>query len=166
MIAFDIRKKEFQDCKTSPLLCWDVYQMEQMQHRQKQKDLELLQALSCSHQWDVKWDFEKELFDHNSTILVVNQDEKVIFASQNLYDMSGYYPKELEGKSPKVLQGEATENYAKAVIRNALSNQTPFEVTLTNYKKNGSTYKCHIKGFPILNKEGKLANYIAFEQAV
>ncbi|MFV7235185.1 PAS domain-containing protein [Flavobacterium sp. ZB4R12] len=50
-------------------------------------------------------------------------------------------------------------------MRKAIELKLPFEKTVLNYKKNGETYLCEIKAFPIFNAKGELSHFIAFEKA-
>ena len=79
--------------------------------------------------------------------------------------MNGYREEEILGNSPKMFHGEATCQTVSKEIRNAIELQVPFEKTVLNYKKNGETYLCLIKGFPIFDSKGKLSHFIAFEKA-
>ena len=63
-----------------------------------------------------------------------------------------------------MFQGQATDDAISREIGIAVQNQLPFEKTILNYCKDGSLYKCHIKGFPVFNKQGELTNFIAFEK--
>jgi hypothetical protein len=79
--------------------------------------------------------------------------------------MNGYVEAEVLGKSPKMFQGEATNQITSNEIRKAIVEQQPFEKIVMNYKKNGEVYACLIKGFPVFNTKGDLSHYIAFEKA-
>jgi hypothetical protein len=43
-------------------------------------------------------------------------------------------------------------------------NKEPFEKKVLNYKKNGETYQCLIKGYPVFNSKGDVSHFIAFEK--
>jgi len=64
-----------------------------------------------------------------------------------------------------MFHGEKTDLIVSNEIREAIILKQPFEKTVLNYKKNGETYICKIKGFPIFDLKGKLSNFIAFEKA-
>jgi len=50
-------------------------------------------------------------------------------------------------------------------IREKINNRLPFESKVINYKKNGKTYDCLIKSYPIFDSKGKLTHFIALEKA-
>ncbi|SEL37017.1 PAS domain S-box-containing protein [Aquimarina amphilecti] len=146
-----------------PLSCWEFYGEHNWSLGNFKTDLDSLNKITK------KWDFENiyhnELVHKKSVILITNTDLKIVYATHNIEKMSGYTPEEIVGNSPKMFQGEQTDLKTSKIIRAAIDNQEPFEVSIVNYKKDRSTYLCHIKGFPIRDKKGKLINYIAFEQA-
>lgn len=81
-------------------------------------------------------------------------------------EMCGYSLEELRGKKPgDVLQGPATEQEIVEQFREAIREQVPFECTLTNYHKNGSTYRVHIKCDPVFER-GRLVRFRALETLV
>jgi len=80
--------------------------------------------------------------------------------------MNGHTLNEIKGKNPKNFQGEETSKKITATIAKAIKNEEPFEATVVNYRKDGSTYNCWIKGEPIFNKKGKVVNFIAYEREV
>jgi hypothetical protein len=64
-----------------------------------------------------------------------------------------------------MFQGQKTSEITSSEIRLAIELKQPFEKTVLNYKKNGDTYLCLIKGFPVFNTKGDVTHFIAFEKA-
>ena len=147
-----------------PLLSWDLYSVFLRTLMGAQKDLSLLNQLSKVYKWNVAFDFDDELKE-NDAILVTDTNLQIVFASHGIAEMSGYNPDEVLGNSPKMFQGVATSSEKRAEINKAISDKTSFETTLTNYRKNGEPYECHIRSFPIFNKKGELTHFIALERA-
>jgi len=146
-----------------PLASWEFYGEHYQLLDNFKKDLESLRKITK------KWDFENvyhnELVNKKSVIVITDVDLKIVYATHNIKKMSGYDADEVIGNSPKMFQGKETDLTISKTIRKAIDEQEPFEVSVVNYKKDNSTYLCHIKGFPVRDKRGKLINYIAFEQA-
>ena len=69
------------------------------------------------------------------------------------------------GKHPKFFQGKATCLESRKIISMAIQQQIPFTCDIINYKKDRRTYTCHIDGYPIFDKDGKLVNFVAIENA-
>lgn len=80
--------------------------------------------------------------------------------------MNGYTQQEVMGKSPKIFQGEKTENEVRVSISMAVKIKKSFTAILTNYKKDGSVYRCSIEAFPVLNKKNIVTHFIAFENTI
>ena len=65
-----------------------------------------------------------------------------------------------------MFQGKLTCRETANKIGNAVKNKMAFEATILNYRKDGSTYNCWIKGAPIKDNKGNVVNFIAFEREV
>lgn len=147
-----------------PLMSWDIYSNYYQEVKAQNADFSLLIDLKTLYNWDLKLDLFDEL-QNNDAILITNKDLRIEFASQGVLAMTGYLPEEVIGKSPKIFQGENTSKEKRNIIREAISAQQPFEAVILNYRKNGETYDCHIRSFPIFNTKGKLSHFIALEKA-
>ena len=158
-----IGNKQYSSVKM-PLLSWDLYSVFFRNLMGAQHDLALLTQMAKLYKWNLSLDFDDEL-KTNDAILITNVDLQIVFASQGIASMSGYQPTEVVGNSPKMFQGKETSADERAKIRKAISNVQPFDTVLVNYRKNGETYDCHIRSFPIYNKKGELTHFIALEKA-
>jgi PAS domain S-box-containing protein len=147
-----------------PLLSWDLYSVFFRTLLGAQHDLSLLNQLSKVYKWNFTLDLDEEL-QTNDAILVTNANLQIVFASYGIAEMSGYQPAEVVGNSPKMFQGTGTSPEKRAEINQAIAQRKPFEASLTNYRKNGEPYECHIRSFPIFNKKGELTHFIALEKA-
>jgi PAS domain S-box-containing protein len=128
------------------------------------QDLNKLNSIASQNKWiQNNWDIKNSLKEE--VIIVTDAKLKIVFASHNIVKMNGYVEAEVLGKSPKMFQGEATNQITSNEIRKAIVEQQPFEKIVMNYKKNGEVYACLIKGFPVFNTKGDLSHYIAFEKA-
>ncbi len=149
--------------KPMPLVSWDLFSQSFSDKHAALFDTSALHKLEVKNNWNTSWDFNKKL-QSNTVIVVTNPNLKIVFASRNIVKMNGYTPREVIGNSPKMFQGEETDASISYEISQAIKQKQPFEKVVLNYCKDGSTYKCHIKGYPIFNQEGKLINFIAFEK--
>jgi PAS domain S-box-containing protein len=149
------------------LSCWDVC-TEGLQRRiYLAEDLMALKKIVKQQKWSGQlFSFDEKLLWCDKVVIVTDETLHIIHATKNMLAMNGYTPDEVIGKTPKLFQGKQTEVSAREKIREAISNQKPFEAILTNYKKDGSIYKCQVEGYPVLNTQRNLVNFIAFENAV
>ncbi|WP_395052230.1 PAS domain-containing protein [Flavobacterium sp.] len=147
----------------SPLKCWSFYGNYFEKLKTSLSDTTLLDAIVTNNNWNTNWSFQEELNDE-TVIVVTDATLNIVFASKNMIKMNGYVPNEVIGNSPKMFQGDLTDDTISREISIAVKTQQSFEKTIMNYCKDGSLYKCHIKGYPIFNKKGVLTNFIAFEK--
>ena len=147
----------------NPLVSWDFFGAFLQEINRDFSDLKELEGLTTAHNWISDFDFKKELQEEN-VIVVTDPKLKIVFASHTILKMTGYQSQEIIGESPKLFQGKATSLKTSAEIKMAIQNLQPFEKTVVNYRKTGEIYDCHIKGFPVFNKKGKLSHFIAFEK--
>lgn len=166
---YDLAANKFNnglEIKSLPLNSWDFYSMFFNEICQNSDDVFMLKNLARNNKWLYSIDFEEKLSRNRNVIVVTDPQLKIVHATHNILHMSGYLPNEIIGKKPKMFQGVATSKETTNTIRQAINNRMPFEAVLLNYRKDGSTYKCWIKGEPVLNKSGELVNFIAYEKEV
>ena len=146
-----------------PLLSWEFYGEYHSSIETYKQDLSELKRITKN--WDFERDYLSEFVDKQSVVVVTSPELKIVYASSNIMKLNGYSPKEVIGNSPKMFQGKDTCLKTSAKIRAAVEKLEPFQVSILNYRKDQTPYTCVIKGYPVLNKKGKLLNYIAFEKA-
>ncbi|MEC5164524.1 PAS domain S-box-containing protein [Flavobacterium sp. PL11] len=150
--------------KSTPINSWDFHNNFLNNVKNYFYDLNKIELIALQNKWsNNEWDIKNSLKEE--VIIVTDVKLKIVFASYNIIDMNGYTSEEVVGKSPRMFQGEATNKVTSNEIRIALQEVKSFEKTIINYKKNGETYECLIKGYPIFDNKGILSHYIAFEKA-
>lgn len=159
-------KKKTTRANAAPLLSWDVF-IETIQRREYfSEDIAAIKKLGKAARWRrLERSVENALIWENSTILITKPTLEIVYATRNLAAMTGYVPEEVIGRTPKMFQGAETGEAERARIREALNAEKPFEVTIVNYKKDGSTYACHVEAYPVFNQKKELVHFIAFEKA-
>jgi len=147
-----------------PILSWDFHREYLDEVNKIFVDCNKLNLIASNSKWsDNDWDFKNKLKEE--VVIVTDAKLSIVFASHNITKMNGYKEVEVIGKSPKMFQGSASSVTTSSEIRKAIELRQPFEKTVLNYNKNGETYLCLIKGFPVFNSKGKLSHFIAFEKA-
>ena len=146
-----------------PLSSWSFYFEEFNRVKNVLGDSSTIEQILTLNDGKYDWNFKEEL--QNDTVIVITDPVlNILFASKNIIKMNGYHSDEVVGNSPKMFQGKLTDNSISKEISTAVKTQKPFDKIIINYCKNGSTYRCHIKGYPVFNKSGVLINFIAFEK--
>jgi PAS domain S-box-containing protein len=69
-----------------------------------------------------------------------SKQAKIIYANKAFKNLTGYGVGEVMGKTPKILQGPATDKKVIARLASALQKGIKFEGKAINYKKDGSPF--------------------------
>jgi len=166
---YDIAARNFyakQELTSLPLGSWDLFSSKFSMLCEGLEEVAVLRTMAKFGKWIDYSFFEKEILVENHIVVVTDADLNIVHASNSIFNMNGYHPKEIIGKKPKMFQGEKTCKKTALHIRNAVKEKRPFEATVLNYRKDGSTYNCWIKGTPIRDTKGEVVNFIAFEREV
>ena len=154
------------DIISLPIHSWDLYATFFNKICKSVNDALMLKNLAKDNKWSYGKNFDDELLEKEHVVVVTDAHLKIVYATQNIYDMNGYKPEEILGKKPKMFQGAETCKETSKIIGQSVQNKEPFEAIILNYRKDGSKYKCWIKGEPILNESGEVVNFIAYEKEV
>ncbi len=74
---------------------------------------------------------------------------KIIYANKAFKVLTGYDPREVLGKTPRILQGLATDKKVIDRLTKALRTNADFEGIAINYKKDGTPFIMHWRVLPI-----------------
>ncbi len=166
---YDIAARNFyakQELNSLPLSSWDLFSSKFDALCKGFDEIKHLRAIAIAEKWADYSFFEKEILENEHIVVVTDTELNIVHASDGIFEMNGYHPEEIVGKKPKMFQGEKTCKKTALDIRNAIKEQKPFEAIVLNYRKDGSTYNCWIKGLPVKDSKGKVVNFIAFEREV
>lgn len=93
-------------------------------------------------------------------------DNPIVYANQIFLKITGYSENEVIGRNCRFMQGKDTEPELLERIRKALDSRTPVEVTLTNYRKNGSRFLNQLTIRPLFDKSGRLIYFLGIQYDV
>ena len=85
----------------------------------------------------------KALADNSfDSILITDASRKakIIYANKAFKNLTGFAPADVLGKTPKILQGPATDKKVIARLATALGKGIRFEGKAINYKKDGTPF--------------------------
>lgn len=91
---------------------------------------------------------------------------RIIYVNEAFTKMTGYTAEEVIGKTPRILQGPASDKEALAKLGKALRNWEAHEITTINYKKNGEEFWINFTVTPVADKTGWYTHWIAIERDV
>ena len=121
-----------------------------------------------------EYDFNfKDIVESARDVIIVTRasplDEpgpEIVYVNKAFTDLTGYTPKEVIGKSPRILQSSGTDDESKAIIRQGLEQQVPVRTSIRNYSKTGEAYWLDISILPLRNKEGVVTHFVAIERDI
>ncbi len=166
---YDMAAQKFygsQQINSLPITSWDSYGPYFDRLSKGGRDLMILNRMATNYGWSSKLELNQELIAKDHVIVVTNAHLKIVHATHNIVQMNGYQLNEVLGETPKMFQGKDTCKKTSEYISKAIKAEKPFEAVVLNYRKDGSPYKCWIKGEPLFNEKGKAVHFIAYEKEV
>lgn len=127
-------------------------------------DAEYLEQFARLHQWNVPFDFNKKSKEIGTGLIITDLQENILWTSNYMEIMTGYERHEMQGQSPKMLQGSATNPKTKETVRQHINALKPYNGIIHNYKKSGELYECNINIHPVFDKKNTLVHFVAFER--
>ena len=103
--------------------------------------------------------------DYDALVLT-DKKQKIVWVSGGFSNMTGYPKTFAIGKKPSFLQGQKTSLSVKKQIGFELKNNSTFNGSILNYKKNGSIYNCQISISPLYNSKREVKYFLAFEKEI
>lgn len=91
---------------------------------------------------------------------------KIVYVNKAFETLTGYKKEEVLGETPRILQGDLTDDAAKLRIQSALINNQAITETLLNYDINGRPYWIEMNIIPLKNKYGEVTHFGAIERDV
>ncbi|MGM0536952.1 MAG: PAS domain-containing protein [Pseudomonadota bacterium] len=93
-------------------------------------------------------------------------DSPIVYANSIFEQLTGYSQAEILGRNCRFLQGEDRDQPALDEIRAALEVHAPVEVTLRNYRKDGTLFHNRLSIQPLWDDSGKLIYYLGVQYDV
>ena len=149
----------------APFLCWDLANPALEKRIQIHNDIQEIEYFTQKYSWQTDINFKSMLLE-NYTIIVANLAQEIEWVSHRFQKMTGYSLEEAVGRKPSFLQGEKTNPHTKRLLKEKLVKLENIETKILNYRKNGESYWCGIRIFPIHNSQQVLTHYVAIEKEV
>ncbi len=100
----------------------------------------------------------------HSPIVITDPEGRITWLNKAFSLMTGYKPEELVGYKPgHLLQGELSDTDTILHMRDRIRRKKAFHAELVNYTKTGVPYWVKIDANPLVNEEGEVTHYIAFQ---
>ena len=97
---------------------------------------------------------------------VSKPNNPLIYVNKAFTDLTGYLPSDVLGRNCNMLQGQHTEADKVEQIRSAIKDASPVDVTLINYRKDGSQFYNQLTLTPVPEQSGETRYFIGIQQDV
>ncbi len=91
------------------------------------------------------------------------EDAPIIYANKAFERLTGYSQAEIIGHNCRFLQGDDREQEGRFQISKAMRDCQGVEVTLRNYKKDGTLFYNHLKIVPLFDKKQRVIYYLGVQ---
>jgi PAS domain S-box-containing protein len=94
------------------------------------------------------------------------EDCPIVYANKAFETLTGYSPEDIIGKNCRFLQGVDKDQPEIRRLRESLKRKEAVEVTLRNYKKDGTLFHNHLAVTPLYDNKGELLYYLGVQYDV
>jgi len=91
------------------------------------------------------------------------EDAPIVYANKAFELLTGYGQEDIIGFNCRFMQGEDREQDARQIISEAMKNSESVEVTLRNYKKDGTLFHNRLKITPLFDKKHRVIYYLGVQ---
>jgi PAS domain S-box-containing protein len=91
------------------------------------------------------------------------EDAPIVYANKAFERLTGYSQEEIIGHNCRFLQGEDRDQPGRYQIREAMENREAIEVTLRNYKKDGTLFFNRLKITPMFDRKQRVIYYLGVQ---
>jgi len=91
------------------------------------------------------------------------EDSPIIYANKAFERLTGYSQEDIIGHNCRFLQGDDRDQPARNQIAKAMENHQAVEVTLRNYKKDGTLFHNRLKITLLLDRKQRVIYYLGVQ---
>lgn len=91
------------------------------------------------------------------------EDAPIVYANKAFERLTGYTQEDIIGYNCRFLQGEDREQDARFAIAEAVREHKAVEVTLRNYKKDGTLFHNRLKIVPLFDRKQRVIYYLGVQ---
>ncbi|MBP9697793.1 MAG: PAS domain S-box protein [Candidatus Moranbacteria bacterium] len=116
---------------------------------------------------DVTWreltKFRLALDQSSDHTVITDVEGKIIYANPAAEKMTGFSRTEMQGKTPALWGGQMSRAFYSEFWDTIRRQKLVFEGTVTNKRKDGTTYQAHLRVTPVLDNKKRVMNFIGTE---
>jgi PAS domain S-box-containing protein len=94
------------------------------------------------------------------------EDAPLVYANKAFERLTGYSQEEIIGRNCRFLQGDEREQPGRYQIKEAMEKHEAVEVTLRNYKKDGTLFINRLKITPLFDRKQRVIYYLGVQYDV
>jgi len=94
------------------------------------------------------------------------EDAPIVYANKAFERLTGYSQEDIIGHNCRFLQGEDRDQDARYQIAQAMAKNETIEVTLRNYKKDGTLFHNRLKIVPLFDKKQRVIYYLGVQHDI
>jgi PAS domain S-box-containing protein len=94
------------------------------------------------------------------------EDNPLIYINDAFEKITGYPVSEVLGHNCRFLQGDDTDPDAPRIMREAIEKGEPCNITLLNYRKDGTPFWNELYISPVRDSDGNITNYVGIQMDV
>jgi PAS domain S-box-containing protein len=91
------------------------------------------------------------------------EDAPIVYANKAFERLTGYTQEDIIGHNCRFLQGKDRDQAARFQIADAMEKHEAIEVTLRNYKKDGTLFHNRLKITPLFDKKNRVIYYLGVQ---
>ena len=125
------------------------------------------------HERDAELRFLRSIVKNANDAILVTEAEpfdepgpRIIYVNETFTRMTGYTLEDVEGKTPRILQGPGTDRAAREEIRAALERWRSVRVELQNYRKDGTEFWVELNIVPVADETGWYTHWVSVQRDV
>lgn len=115
---------------------------------------------------------ESVVVNANDAVLITEAEPidlpgpRIVYCNAAFTRTTGYTEKDVIGRTPRILQGPATDRAALDRLHLALARWEPIEIELYNQRKNGTGFWVELSIAPVANEEGWYTHWVSVQRDV
>lgn len=94
------------------------------------------------------------------------EDAPIVYANKAFERLTGYTQEEIVGRNCRFLQGADRDQVGRFQIIDAIKSRQPVEVTLRNYRKDGSLFYNRLKIIPLTDRKQRIIYLLGMQYDV
>jgi PAS domain S-box-containing protein len=98
------------------------------------------------------------------SILITDLAGNITYANEAFKTLTGYTSEDVIGKSPRILQGSATDKTTLDRLSASMKSGGNFEGKAINYKKDGTAFIMHWKVMPVKSDSEEIVAWVAIQR--